>query len=157
MKVECKEKREEDPCGDFMAVFFFYHHHLKSTLIEFALQQTHQRESRRQNVPELTQPGKKQHRVYCCNTSAAPNTSWAEPCSTELASLEKLNNSLHARDHIHQFSAGHRKIHHCGRSSDVRDSLAELQRHGWLLQSTEGSARTQRPPNPETSLDASYI
>lgn len=44
MKVECKEKREEDPCGDFMAVFFFYHHHLKSTLIEFALQQTHQRE-----------------------------------------------------------------------------------------------------------------
>lgn len=88
MKAQCKAKRGRGSCSDFMAVFSFHHHHLKSTLIEFALQQAHQRESRRQNVPKAVSYCKWQH-VYCRNTAAAPNTSLAEPRATELASLEK--------------------------------------------------------------------
>ena len=141
-----------------MAVFFFYHHHLKSMLIEFTLQQAHRRERAEDKMSlKLTQSGKKQHRVYCCNTSVAPNTSLAEPRSTELASLEKLNNSLHARDHIHHLGAGYGKIYHCGLNTDLNDSLAELQRHGLLLQSTEDSVCIQGLQNPEISLDASHI
>lgn len=107
--------------------------------------------------PKLTRSGKKRHRVYCCNTPAAPNTPLAEPCSTDLALLEKLNNSLHARDHIHHLGAGYGKIYRCGLNRDLSDSLAELQRHSLLLQSTEGSACIQTLQSPQTSLDASHI
>lgn len=106
---------------------------------------------------KLTQPGKMRHRVCCCNASAAPSTSLAEPRSTDLASLEQLNNSLHARDHIHHLGAGYGKIYPCGLNTDIKDLLTELQRQGLLLQSTEGSLCIQRLQNPETSLDTSII
>lgn len=146
----------EDPC-DFMAVFFFHHHHLKTTLIN-SLSSSPVGETEKDKMSlKVIQYGKKWHRVYGCNTSAAPNTSLAEPCSTEFASLEKLNNSVCARDHIHHLGGGYGKIHHCGLNTVLNDSLAVLQRHSLPLQSTVSASRDSKIPKPAWVLPISNM
>lgn len=141
-----------------MAVFFFHHHHhLKSTLIN-SLSSSPIRETAEDKMSmKLIQSGKKWHRVYSCNTWAAPNTSLAELRSAELASLEKFNNSVHARDHIHHLGAGYGKIHHCGLNTDLNDSLAVLHSHSLLLQSMESASRNSKIPKLAWVLPVSNI
>lgn len=58
-------------------------------------------------LTQAKESGKKQHCACCWNTSAPPSTSIAEAHSTELALLEKLNNSLNAGHHERYLGAGY--------------------------------------------------